>query len=170
MKKKSILFLAFLLFLALAYFGYKGIQKEKKKKMITSSIQTIPSISFPSIQDTTKQINLEVSHSCILIYFHPECEHCQYEAQQLVENKNQLLGVSILMISDASFELVNQFYVDFKLGTLDNLKVLWDRDKEFDNHFGNSKYPTVFIYNQHGNLMKKYEGETKIEAIIKYIN
>jgi hypothetical protein len=41
---------------------------------------------------------------------------------------------------------------------------------ESSKQFGISSFPTIFIYNKEGELLKQYKGETKMEAILKLIN
>jgi peroxiredoxin len=72
--------------------GYLVVQvssKYNEKKEAEIRIQTLPGVAFTSVFGDT--INLQAfdrSLALVLVYFHPECEHCQYEAQEIGQNAN----------------------------------------------------------------------------------
>lgn len=169
MKKKIILSSIVVIILALFYFGYQAIQKRSVLNAVEEKTKRLPNLSFYNIDETIFNYVNEYKQQTLIIYFHPECEHCQYEAKQIFDNKDQFNRTQILMISPAPLTQIKQFTTDYQLTTISNLRVLWDKERKFETYFGAATFPTVFIYSKQNQLQKKYKGEVKIEAILKHL-
>jgi len=169
MKKQTIIAVLIMIVFGLIYFGYQTIQEQIIKKEIERNAQKMPSLSFYALNQTIFNYNNVKKNSTLIIYFHPECEHCQYEAKELLENKEHFSKVSILMVSPAPLIQIKQFNTEYHLDKISTLKVLWDKERKFKSYFGTSIFPTVLIYNNKNRLQKKYKGEVKIEAILKHL-
>tara|TARA_R110001592_G_scaffold363285_1_gene683196 strand:+ start:4082 stop:4696 length:615 start_codon:yes stop_codon:yes gene_type:complete len=169
MKKKMIIVILTIIISWLGYFGYNAIQKRSLLNAAEEKTKELPPLSFNNLDETIFNYINEVEQQTLIIYFHPECEHCQYEAKQIVANKEQFNRIQILMISPAPLTQIKQFNSDYLLDKIPSLKVLWDKEQKFESYFGNTTFPTVFIYSKQNQLQKKYKGEVKIEAILKHL-
>jgi hypothetical protein len=107
--------------------------------------------------------------SVLIIYFHPECEHCQYEISSLVKSNIPESGVKILLISDAGSQQIKSFLEQFDIKNDRMYKVLYDTAFVFRRIFGVEIIPSHFIYNEALKLVKSLKGETRIETIEKYL-
>jgi len=136
------------------------------------SVQTLQHISFESLTGGKVYIDgFNPDKSTVIIYFHPECEHCQYEASEIGKQAQGFYNANVIMISpDDSSERLESFAIRYRLWEVENLTILLDRDNQFKKQFGQSVIPSVFIYGSDKHLRKSYKGETRIDAIIKYIN
>jgi thiol-disulfide isomerase/thioredoxin len=105
----------------------------------------------------------------VFIAFHPECEHCQYEAKSIVEKQMRLKNTEIVLFTSANDSLTHAFSKTYGLDSLKNVHVLSDNKNEMWARFDVKTIPTIFIYNAQNQLVKRFNGETKIEAILKYI-
>ncbi len=170
MKKYIVFIILSTMIFGLSYFGYLAIQKKAEKKQIESAIQRLPVLSFYTLNQTDFTYKNSKDKSTLIIYFHPDCEHCQYEVKQLFLNKEQFHKTQILLISPASLTAIKQFNTDYQLDKIEPLKLLWDKDGKFDTYFGISTFPTVLIYDSNNKLRKRYKGEVKIEAILKHLS
>ncbi len=169
MKKKAILISLLGLMIFLAYFGMKGLKKQKLNKQIETSIQVLPDFSFYDLNEEYIQFENISESDLVIIYFHPECEHCQYEAIELFKHRDKFKDAQIIMVSPAPLKEVQEFNISYQLYRSDRIRVFWDQDYTFEDYFGSATFPTVLIYHQN-KLQKKYKGEVKIEAILKYLN
>ena len=170
MKKKIALILILIILGGLSYFGYRAIQKKNKKQKVEKEIQELPKVSFYHLNEEVFTYTNLGKKETLIIYFHPECEHCQYEAKQLLLHKEKFQNTQVMMISPAPLVDILQFTTDYQLYEFKALKVLWDKDRTFETYFGQASFPTVLIYDAENKLQKKYNGEVKIEAMLKYIN
>ena len=153
----------------LCYFAIKTIQKVLKNTD-ESILIAIPEFF---IKDSKNQIfskqNLKQNIPSVFIAFHPECEHCQYEAKSIVEKQMQLKNTQIVLFTSANDSLVRAFSKTYGLDSLKNVHVLTDDKNEMWTLFDVKTIPTIFIYNAQNQLIKRFNGETKIEAILKHI-
>lgn len=151
--------------------GSSIIERIKQKKRIENKIQAIPEfIFYDLLGEEFNSSNINENNSCLIIYFHPECEHCHYEAEQISLNIDRFYNFQIIMISTASRESVKYFANKYHLLEFDNISVLIDTLDVFHNTFGPNSFPASFIYNKERKLVKQFKGEVKIEALLKYLN
>jgi thiol-disulfide isomerase/thioredoxin len=149
---------------------FQMYQKSQTKDKIIAKIEKLPTFSFQTLHNKLFGIkDIPKSLPVLLIRFNSTCEHCQYEAKSIYENKEQLRNTIILMVSDETQETLNKFTIDYKLKELPNLYILKDAEKQFSKIFASNGIPDIFIYDATGKLKKHFKGETKMEAILKAI-
>lgn len=170
---KKIIISSVLVFITvlLGFVGYKSIKNHYQKKIIAKKTQTLPEFSFYTLENqlfSTKELKPETS--VIISYFHPECEHCQYEAKDMVKHQQDFKNTQILMISPADINEIQQFAEKCNLQQLQNLIILHDTAYVFEDTFGESAFPTLFIYSKQHQLIKKFSGEVKAVKIIEILN
>lgn len=167
MKKILIITFIAIILCVLSYCGYKGIKKQVDNGKTEALIKTLPEFSFYSLEDILYTRNsLKEGVPIVILYFHPNCEHCQYEATQLVNHKEDFKAAQLIMISIAPVNEIKTFFTTYQLNQLPNLTILSDKEVQFEHYFGSAILPTVLIYSKDWQLKNKYKGEIKIEAII----
>lgn len=72
------------------------------------------------------------------------------------------------MVSFNTIADIKKFALQYGLN-YPNITFLQDPKLQFSTWFGKTSVPAVYIYNAQHKLVKEYHGETKIEAIIKYL-
>jgi thiol-disulfide isomerase/thioredoxin len=154
------------IFVVFAAISRKKEEKEKQKAMIAN----LPTFSFRSVKGILVDNHLlQTNTSSVVIAFHPECEHCQYEAKSINEKQKDLANTNIVLFTSANDSLTNAFSKTYGLDSLKNVHVLSDSANTLRQLFAIKTMPTVIIYNAQNQLIKRYNGETKIEAILKHI-
>ncbi|AHW61642.1 Peroxiredoxin [Draconibacterium orientale] len=153
--------------IVVAYLIVQVISKYNEKKEAEIRIQTLPDAAFASVfGDSINLQDFDSDQSLILIYFHPECEHCQYEAKEIGLRADEFNNCQLVMITpDDSLVRIEKFCEQYHLQEIDNLEVLLDRDSKFERSFGKAVLPSVYIYDKGQKLKKQFLGETKPEAI-----
>ena len=146
--------------------SYKGIHAKKKA---AQQVQTLPAAAFLSLDSTFVPIK-NTQRPTAIFYFDPHCEHCQQEAATLVKEAQQFKDVQVYWLSSASLADLRTFEVQYGLQKkLSMLQIGQISAEVADKQFGFRTVPTILLYNQAGTLTKKYVGETKTEAILKYL-
>ena len=142
-------------------------QKTESKKIAAEKIAALPDFSFKSISGIIfSDSNLRNPHGKIIInYFNPECEHCQYMAQQFVKIADKLKDLTLLMITISDSLSIAKFKIDYHLDSIPNIILLRDTKFQFAKIFGTTVVPSFFIYTDK-KLVKEIIGETKIENLI----
>lgn len=107
--------------------------------------------------------------SSIIFYFHPECDHCSYEAGAIQKQLDAFRSTQLIWISEADSSSIRQFAQKHQLDQVPNVHWMSDTADVFARSFGSGSVPSVWIYGQDGQLLKHYKGETKPAALLKYL-
>ena len=156
MKKKIVAVFGVLLIFIIAWMGYTSVKKLDKKQTIRER-QSDLSEMF----NLLGQVDLPMRPSTILIFFNSECEHCQWEMQQISKNINQFSQHQLLL---ASFEQEQEAISFLDQHDLSKYYVKSTTEKVMAAFSGG--VPQTLIY-QNGKLTKHFKGEVKIEAILE---
>lgn len=125
--------------------------------------------------ETYNMDSLKVNHAqfnnkpTIIVYFNTECEYCQYEATQIVKYQKQFKDVNLYMLSAENIAQIKAFTHKMGLDKISNLEMGKITVKESFEVFAFTRIPDILIYNASGQLQKHFKGETKTEAILKYL-
>jgi len=107
--------------------------------------------------------------STIIILFQPDCDHCQREAQAIKENVKSFQNYTLYFVSAATVPELEAFARQYELRDLTNVHFgNTDAQNIYDN-FGSIPAPSLYVYNNLGKLVTKFNGETDIAEILKSI-
>lgn len=162
----SALLLATGIFLTLHIF-----KSHQTKKEIDCRIQSLQHCCFESLSGGQMCIDeFNPDQPTIIMYFHPECEHCQYESGEIGRQKEQFEKVNMILITpDNSVKRVEAFARRYHLWEIDNLTILLDQNNRFKSHFGTQVVPTLIIYGLDKKLLVMFKGEVQMKAVIKAV-
>jgi thiol-disulfide isomerase/thioredoxin len=167
MKKKIGITIGIFLLLIVSFMSYHIFRTITKKNHIVLQAGVIPAFRFYK-QDKT-EFNIDslrnYSDRLIIEYFSPDCEHCQYTAQQYVSEKEQLRHCKILMVTFSDSVSIAHFSRDYKLNTMPNIILLSDPGIKFPGYFGSGMIPSFYVYKNH-QLVNKFLGETRITNLL----
>ncbi|MCS7162134.1 MAG: TlpA family protein disulfide reductase [Bacteroidia bacterium] len=102
----------------------------------------------------------------IVIFFDPYCDHCQKQAELLKAGLSQLRGIQIIWVSTETAEAIRNFQEKYFSG-VPNSYFLRDRDFKFDNFFGYSVAPTIYVYDKSGKLRHIHREEVPVATLLK---
>jgi peroxiredoxin len=105
----------------------------------------------------------------LIILFNSDCEHCQYEAGQLQKRHSEFKTANVYMLTTETPVRAQAFARQYGLDTLSMMHVGTLTQEEAHKAFGPTSVPHLFIYGPDGQLRKEYKGETKIDAVLKYL-
>nr|WP_315424352.1 redoxin domain-containing protein [uncultured Pedobacter sp.] len=169
MKKKLIIAIGLVALCTASFLTYNIIKKYNQNKSVALQKQRLPNFQLYSQNGTSfSSRNLKDNTAVCVFYYNAECEHCQYEAEQISKNINAFKATQVVMVSTNT---PGQTAVFAKTYKLDQAGFIWLYDKEYSFYkwFGKSSTPSVYIYNAEHRLVKEYRGEVKIEAVLKYL-
>lgn len=157
-----------LLLTAICWLVTRTYQRYQSNMATAELIKTLPHACFEQLTGGTVYLDeFDSRKPTVIIYFNPECEHCQYEASEIGKQAEQFAKANMILITpDDSVKRVEAFAAKYHLWEVDNLVVLFDRNHQFLKSFGTAVFPSIFIYGTDKKLVKTYKGEVKIEAII----
>jgi hypothetical protein len=168
--KRTILIISATLFLIiLGYLIINIINRVKTENQIKVNYYKLPTFSFYTLNNTLfKSVTIKEG-PILIIYFHPECEHCQYELSEIVKSQLVHTNLWILLVTPAEINSVLKFKKEINLIDSDKLITLIDEKGEFQGLFGRTIIPTSIIYDKDLRLVKIFNGEVRPETIQKMI-
>jgi len=159
---KSKLLLAFLLLTSTAAFSQKTDSAAPYQQF-----PIIPPFKIQLMDSTTwfTKANLSSKKPTWLIYFSPDCGHCQMETEEIISNMKQLEKVQIVMIASRPFEDVKNFADHYKLNRFPNLKIGVDAARMVVNFYKVEYTPFSALYDKKGKLIKIFRDAPEVEEI-----
>jgi thiol-disulfide isomerase/thioredoxin len=130
-------------------------------------------ISYPNIKlrltDSTTiftKENIPKDKTVVILFFSPDCEHCQTEAKTVFEKKDSLQDIFMIwnanMVDD--FNQVRLFNEKFELNTLNNVVLGKEVDYYLPIHFRIERTPYAAVF-KNGKLFAEFR-DLKIENLI----
>ena len=130
-----------------------------------------PSKGLPAFMMTLTSGEQQMSNSLpgnlILIFYNPDCDHCQREAKEIGERLDLFRKYSLYFIAASPMERIKQFAMEYKLAGQSNVVFAAAAVPDVVREMGPMGTPCMFIYSQEKELKKKFDGETPIEEIAK---
>jgi thiol-disulfide isomerase/thioredoxin len=129
---------------------------------------TLPAFNIISIPDSAAFTNekLKKNAPLVIMFFSPDCDHCQNETKELLAYKKELKDIQLLMISVAPYREIKDFYDLFNLSSMPNIKLGQDLNFKLGSIYKLRTYPSIFIYDAKGTLAKAFVGNIGIPAIL----
>ncbi len=170
MRKKKILIFAYLIISGVVFILIYGfIRKIESKRLIESRIKFLPEFTFTKLSGEKFKSAEITKGPLVIMYFHPECEHCRYEISELVKNKDLINNYDFLIISNAEKEEIENFYYETGLDNHPGIKLLLDEDYKFSEIFGAGYVPSIYLYDLELRLIKSFKGEVNPDILVKYL-
>ena len=100
---------------------------------------------------------LPKSDFTIIIYFSPDCGHCQYEAKEVVKNMDSLKNTFQVWVSYKSITEIKEFYHHYGLDKFSNVRMGRDPMYGIPSFYQVKFTPFVAVYNKNGIFVKAFE-------------
>ncbi len=111
--------------------------------------------------------NIPKGAPALLVYFDPECSHCQLLAKALIAGMDSLSNINMFWITPIhSMTSLRKFYTDYHLADYKNIKVV-GRDYEyfFNDFYGVHFVPDVALYDEKKKFVKLFENSVKVKDL-----
>ncbi len=131
--------------------------------------ENIPSFNINIVPDSSvfSNNNLQKGKPLVIMFFSPDCEHCQKETKELLAYKEELKNIPVLMASPSSYPAVKQFYEEYALAGMPNIKMGQDNNFKLGSIYQLKTFPSIFVYDHNGKLAKAFVGNIGVPAIIE---
>jgi hypothetical protein len=106
----------------------------------------------------------------VLMYFSPDCSHCQNETRDIISNMNSLKEVLFYFVTNDPSEKLCDFDKMFKLYKYPNIILGRDYKYFFPGHFKNVAPPYSVVYDEDKIARAVFEGDSSVNQIISLIN
>jgi peroxiredoxin len=116
--------------------------------------------------DGTQLTARSLAGKVILVFFLPDCDHCQREARQISNRLDAFKEYPLYFVSTAPLPQLEQFAREYNLAGQPNVFFAQTTPEELYRHYGLFPTPTLYIYREGGRLEKVFRNETPVETII----
>jgi len=142
-----------------------GQTQSEKQALKIQNLPMFHILTTDSVNVTTAK--LKKDKPVMIIYFSPDCSHCQHLMYELKPKLKELTGVQIVMISFVQYKMIKEFYRDFGLSAYPNITVgtegyTYEMQKLFDI----KTTPYIAIYDKKGKLVKTYEKAPDVKELV----
>ena len=133
-----------------------------------STVNELPAMSLVTMDQQVIRAR-ELTGKNILIFYRPECDHCQREAAAISENLDAFSGYQIYFVGTDGHEASRSFAKDYALDGKNNVHFVQTSVNEILDHLGPISTPSLYIYSEERRLVRHLDGETAIEEILRYL-
>ncbi len=162
--------LVILILCAIGWMANASFKKVQVSKSVKEKLNTLPVFSLVTLDSSSLESTALAAGSLVLIYFNSECDHCQYEAQDIKNNIKAFSKATLVFMSSEPLAKIQAFAGTSGLSDQTNISFTKITSNDAFTSFGTLAVPHVFIYGPDKILRKEFKGETKAEAILKYPN
>lgn len=128
----------------------------------TFSILTADSTWFFSNQLNAKKPTL-------ILYFSPDCGHCQLETEELMSKMHLLEKLQIVMITSRPFQDMKNFVQHYKLDRFPTLVVGSDPAYRITKFYAVRTTPYSALYDKKGKFVREYRKGINMDELIKFL-
>ena len=164
---QRVILIAFSLSLVILISGVAT--KMARGKKINDSIASLPSFSFITLKKTVFHSSEIKRGPVLIVWFHPDCEHCQYEVSGIIKSDIPALLSKVLLIANDHPDSIDKFLEPFNYSDYPSIIAISDTSDLFCKIFGKDIVPSNYLYNKELKLVKILAGEVKTETIRKYL-
>jgi len=154
-------FTAFAIFLLLA-----ACQSRKR------STEVFPSFDI-LLSDSTTHINtglIEKGRPTVLLYFSPDCEHCQKETEDIIKHMDLLKMARFYFVTCDPFDRLKAFIGHYRLDKYNNITIGRDEQFYLVRHFKGIAPPYLMLYDKEKKQRASYQGNIVIDTLISLVN
>lgn len=159
----------FIFFIVIIFICYNIHIKIKQKQILEKSHSIVPDLPLQGIGKGRGEFsvrNLSKNKKTIIVIFSINCDHCIYQINKIKENKQHFENISVVLISSDSIDNLERFSKNDSY-LINN--IYYSSLQNIADYFGLKPTPSIYIYNENSKLVKSFNGETKINSIVKYI-
>jgi thioredoxin-related protein len=158
--KKTVLTLIMFCLVSVAFAQIDSTQQYFKSPYI-------PAFNIRTVPDSSSFTNnmLQKNKPTILMFFDPDCDHCQEATKNFTARINRFKDVQILMVTIYDFNRIKKFHQDFKIADFPNIVLTRDAAFDLPRFYGVHSIPDVYVYDKKGKLMRHYKKDIPVEEI-----
>lgn len=138
----------------------------------SSHQSNMPSFNLLLADSSTiiKSDNIPYGQPIMLLFFSPDCEHCQAETKNLLGNMDALENIRIYFITVDPLEKMRVFNKYYKLSMYRNIVVGRDYNFTMFKNFDIPTTPVIVLFNKYKQERVIIKGPCEIKWLLEKIN
>ena len=109
--------------------------------------------------------DLQKNKPVLILYFSPDCGHCQLETEELLSKMKELNNLQIVMITSRPFADMANFADHYKIKRFPAIKIGTDPARFVTTFYDVKFTPFSALYDKNGKLVKVYESGIDMEEL-----
>lgn len=124
----------------------------------------IPQFTLLGVDSSSSitKASLAENKKTMIMYFSPDCDHCQHQTEAMLKSIDRFKGVQIVMATYQPFEEMVTFYRKYKIAGFPQIQLGRDTKFFFVPFYQIRDLPYMALYDTKGNLIKTFESTTDI--------
>ncbi len=102
----------------------------------------------------------------VIVYFAPDCGHCQHEIKEIIKNIDKFNKVNFVWVSYKSMPEISEFYVKYELSKYHNIFMGRDLDYKLPSFYRVKFTPFVAVYDKNNLFIKAFEGGAEMKELL----
>ena len=113
----------------------------------------------------TKQ-GLKKNQQVLLMYFSPDCHHCQRQMEDILQRINEFKRTQIILATYRAMEEMVNFQSKYKLENYSNIQVGRDTKYFIQPFYKVKNLPYLALYDKKGKLITTFEGNVSVDTLL----
>lgn len=153
-------------FFILSYLIYQKMQP-KSQPTEQTVLEKLPHFKFPQIgaQGTVSHRDLRKGKT-VVVYFSPNCEHCQQLGADIGMQLDQLTEIDFVFITRMDEADAIDFAQKCNIWEKPNIHFGLDVDAAFYNYFGDMFIPSSYIFDEKGRFLQSVHQKAMVKDIL----
>lgn len=168
--KKAAVLLSFCFLLT----GFAALAQEKATNTLPpfKKYPKLPAFNLLELDSATvfNTFNIPEGRPTILMFFSPDCDHCQMVTDTMAHHMNEMKDVQIYMMTIMPISEVKKFAAKLHLEKYKDIHLFKDQDFFFPRFYKASYVPYIVVYDRHKKLVAAYEGGAKLNELIHAVS
>lgn len=131
----------------------------------------IPAFNIRKVPDSSVFVYgmLEKNKPTIIVFFDPDCDHCQDATKNLTAKIDLLKDAQVLMVTIMDFNRTKKFYNDYKIADYPSITITRDGSFDLPRFYRVGSIPDVYVYDKKGKLLNHYKTKLPVEEIAEQL-
>lgn len=158
-----------LLFMGILLVMGKTLQAQEDTTKPAYYNEPLPPFSIQCVDSSSNYTRdkLPTNKQVILIWFNPDCEHCQAETKLITEHIDQFSDAHIVMATYQPFDKMKSFYEKYEIKNYPIISMGRDKKYFLANYYKVHFVPFIAIYDKNRKLKKVFEGGATIDQMVE---
>ena len=126
-----------------------------------------PPLQLKTVDDkdfTSKDLK---SQNTIIMFFSPSCHHCQDQMDEMMKREKDLKSYQVVLATYQPEEEMANFHKYYQLNRHPNYVLGRDTKFLLPPFYKIGSLPYLALYDKKGNFITSYEGNVKVDAMLK---
>ncbi|MBC7827953.1 MAG: redoxin domain-containing protein [Chitinophagaceae bacterium] len=111
--------------------------------------------------------DLHKNQPVIIMYFFPDCHHCQHQIEDMIKRMDDLKKIQIILTTYKPMEEMAAFEKKYNLQDYPNIQVGRDTKYFIQPFYRIRNLPYLALYDKKGNLITTFEGNVTVDKLVE---